>query len=134
MIPTPAPSDGTFGDAFQQILRAGDSIILIAEIGAVVVGFAEMYVRDDEANRYRPLRRYGHLQSLAVSEALRGRGIGALLLGEAERWATERGATEIRTEVWEFRDGPLAFYERAGYQTLRRTLIKRGPPPSDRQR
>lgn len=126
-LPAAEPDDGNFGEAIRQIFAAEDAVILVAEVDGTVVGFAEMYVRRDEVSRYTLGRQYAHLQSLAVTEALRGRGIGVLLLREAERWATEHGATEISTDVWEFKEGPLAFYERAGYQTLRRTLIKRKP-------
>jgi hypothetical protein len=30
----------------------------------------------------------------------------------------------MRLEIWEFPDGPLPFYQRLGYRTIRRTLAK----------
>jgi hypothetical protein len=34
------------------------------------------------------------------------------------------GASEMRLDVWEFAAGPLEFYERLGYRTLRRALVR----------
>lgn len=90
LLPPTDPDDGRFAKAISQVLAAADAVILVAENGGAIIGFAEMYVRDDEASRYRPGRRYGHLQSFGVTEASRLRGIGTLLLSEAERWAAER--------------------------------------------
>ena len=50
--------------------------------------------------------------------------LGLQLVEAAQRWARQKGATEIKLDVWEFDAGPLRFYEKAGYRTLKRTLIK----------
>jgi GNAT superfamily N-acetyltransferase len=108
----------------REILGASDSTILVAESDGRIVGLAEVYVREDEPVPARVPHRYGHLQSMIVSEAHRGSGVGRLLLGASERWARERDASEMRLDTWEFPDGPLRFYERCGYRTLRRTLAR----------
>jgi GNAT superfamily N-acetyltransferase len=59
-----------------------------------------------------------------VDERFRGRGVGAWLMETAQEWARERGAFEMRLEIWEFEAGPLRFYERCGYRTLRRMLVR----------
>jgi hypothetical protein len=33
----------------------------------------------------------------------------------------------MRTKIWEFPEGPLAFYESLSYRTLRRELVKALP-------
>ncbi|MGH9418604.1 MAG: GNAT family N-acetyltransferase, partial [Thermoanaerobaculia bacterium] len=63
-----------------------------------------------------------------VTERLWRAGIGSQLLAAAERWAVEHGATELETDIWEFGEGPLGFYEREGYATRRRTLARRLKP------
>lgn len=115
------------------VMRGGDSVILVAVLGSAVVGLAEVYVREDEPIAARVQQRFGHLQSLVVEEELRDRGIGGALLAEGEHWSRARGATEMRVDTWEFEAGPLGFYRRFGYDSLRRTLVKRfgeqdGPP------
>jgi len=61
---------------------------------------------------------------MMVHEAWRRHGIGAQLLEQAERWSAAHGATELRLETWEFPTGPQPFYERRGYTTLRRMLVR----------
>jgi GNAT superfamily N-acetyltransferase len=107
------------------IIRGEDSAIFVAELPSGLVGLAEVYVRQDEPNPLRVSRRYGHLQSLIVSAAFRRKGIGAQLLQAAQKWAKEMACTEMRVETWEFERGPLRFYEREHYRTLRRTLVRK---------
>jgi GNAT superfamily N-acetyltransferase len=45
-------------------------------------------------------------------------------MAAAERWAQEHGAVEMRLQIWEFDGDPLPFYERRGFRTLRRTLVR----------
>ena len=111
--------------ALGKLPRAEDAALFVAVDGDQVIGLAEVYLRRDEENPWRVGYTYGHLQSLMVAAAWRRGGIGARLVGAAEAWARERGATEMRLETWEFPAGPLAFYTVRGYRTLRRTLAGR---------
>ncbi len=108
-----------------EIITGENSSIFIAEVSGHLVGLVEIYLRqDDPSNRYIRHHRYGHLQSLIVSERHREQGIGKLLAETAHQWAKDKGADEIRLDVWEFEAGPLGFYERLGYHTIKRTLAK----------
>lgn len=109
----------------EKVLSNSDSVILVVESNGQVVGFAEVYMRQDEANPYRMSYRYGYLQSMMVNEGYRRRKLGRHLLDAAEQWVKERNAAEMRLDIWEFKGGPLRFYENAGYQTLRRTLVRK---------
>jgi ribosomal-protein-alanine N-acetyltransferase len=104
------------------IARPG-SVTLVAERSAQPVGFVSVHVRGPEAS----------LLAIAVERARRGRGIGGLLLGAAERIARERHAITIRLETGEAnveaielfvgagyeRDGRVRRYYRSGYDALR---------------
>jgi GNAT superfamily N-acetyltransferase len=59
--------------------------------------------------------RYARVGSVCVSERLRGQGIGGLLMAQAEQWACERGATDMRLNVWAFNSKALQFYAELGY-------------------
>lgn len=107
-----------------RLLGADDAALLVAERHGAVVGFAEVYLRQTEPERPVVARSYAQLQSLFVAEPERRRGIGRRLLDAAQGWARARGASELQLDVWEFPAGPLDFYERAGYRTLRRTLVR----------
>ncbi len=108
-----------------EIIRVNDSAILVADCSGQVIGFAEVYLRrPDPTNQAVVPRQYAHLQSLSVIENFRRQGIGKQLLKATEAWAYDRGAVELRLDIWEFSAGPLAFYEKSGYHTFRRTLVK----------
>lgn len=107
------------------LLHEDHASLQVAEMDGQIIGLAELYLREeDNENSAMVVRRYAHLQSLMVTTAARRNGIGRALLKAAEAWAAENGAEEVRLEVWEFTDGPLRFYETAGYRTLKRTLIR----------
>ncbi|MCE7987166.1 MAG: GNAT family N-acetyltransferase [Caldilinea sp. CFX5] len=107
-----------------KLLDAVNVAIWVAAVNGQVVGLAEVYLREDESDAQHTAYRYGYLQSLVVDKAWRGLGIGRQLLAAAEEWSRRQGATELRLESWEFDQGPLGFYERQGYRTLRRTLVR----------
>ncbi len=113
--------------AFERIIQSEDSAIFIAEVDQLPVGLAEIYIRQDEANPLTVPYRYGYLQSLMVSQEHRRQGIGTRLMRAIERWVEEKGASEIRLETWEFPQGPLPFYEKMGYQTLKRIMVFKYP-------
>ncbi|MCB0124017.1 MAG: GNAT family N-acetyltransferase [Caldilineaceae bacterium] len=114
----------TLSLSLQRLIDALDVAIWVAESSGEVVGLAEVYLREDEQNDETVAYRYGYLQSLMVTQRCRGQGIGAQLLAAAETWSREQGASELRLETWEFDRGPLGFYARQGYRTLRRTLVR----------
>lgn len=107
-----------------KLMDAVELTIWVAELHGQVVGLAEVYLRADEDSETTTTFRYGYLQSLVVHHPFRGRGIGAKLLSVAEDWSRKRGADELRLDTWELEQGPLYFYERQGYRTLRRTLVR----------
>ena len=108
-----------------QILEGSDSTILVAEESGRILGFAEIWLKQPDPNdRAKIHTPYAHLQSLSVTQPFRRKGIGIRLLQGAEAWAGERGALELRLDIWEFSTGPLEFYQKAGYYTFRRALAK----------
>jgi len=109
----------------EKIINDEKSVIFVAQINNRMMGLAEVYLRKDELHPAKVSCTYGHLQSLVVTEASRQYGVGKLLVGVAEKWAQEKGAVEMRLDIWEFREGPLRFYEKLGYRTLRRNLVRK---------
>lgn len=107
-----------------KLIDAVKIALWVAEVNGQVVGLAEVYLRADEQDAQRIAYRYGYLQWLVVDKPWRGRGIGRQLLAAAEEWSRSQGATELRLESWEVDQGPLGFYERQGYRTLRRTMVR----------
>ncbi len=119
-------------EQLQEVIKRKDAALFTAEVADDLVGVAEVYLRRSEGNAAIHSRTYGHLQNLMVTEHYRGSGVGRQLLLTVNRWARERGATEIEVDSWEFDDGPLEFYTSRGYRTLKRTLVRElGSPESD---
>jgi GNAT superfamily N-acetyltransferase len=107
-----------------QIFEDSEAAVFVAELDGQLVGFVEIYLRQDDPNPVVVSYKYGYLQSLMVSQNHRSDGYGKQLVHAAEHWAKAKGAEEIRLETWEFLAGPLKFYEKSGYRTLKRTLVK----------
>ena len=78
----------------------------VTEIEGTIVGFAEVY-----------------LQSFLVSAPYRKQGLGETLIKAASQWAREKGATELQLHTWKFAEGPVPFYEKRGYRTLKRYMV-----------
>jgi GNAT superfamily N-acetyltransferase len=114
----------TLQDTLTQLVIRTDADLVVARTPAGVIGFGEVHLRQDEEHPTRHSYRHGHLTALFVEGAYRGHGVGAGLIQVAEGWARQRGASEMRLEVWEYADSPQPFYEQVGYRTLHRTLAK----------
>lgn len=113
------------GRKVMEIIQGSGSTILVAEESGRVVGFAEIYLRQpDPDNLALTPTIHAHLQSLLVTSTFRRKGIGRRLLRAAEAWAIERGAVELRLDIWEFSTNPFGFYQKSGYHTYRRSLVK----------
>jgi GNAT superfamily N-acetyltransferase len=107
----------------KKIIQNEESAIILAETDQGPLGFAEIHIRQDEPSPHTVSYQYGFLQSLMVTRGHRRKGIGARLIKTTEQWAKERGAYEIRLDIWEFGEGPFPFYELMDYRRLKRTMI-----------
>jgi GNAT superfamily N-acetyltransferase len=116
--------DSKLPTSLKKIIDGDESVLFIAEVGGQPVGFAEVYLRQDISDPARVSYRYGYVQSLMVDEAFRRHSVGRRLMETAEKWAKQQGATEVRLDIWEFGQGPLGFYEKTGYRTLKRTMVR----------
>jgi ribosomal protein S18 acetylase RimI-like enzyme len=89
----------------------GDQVIGMCGISAMVT-----------VHRPAPV---GRVSVMIVDEAYRGRGIGALLMAEAEKRLAERGCKIIEVTSNMRRDRAHHFYEQLGYErTSYRFMIK----------
>lgn len=65
---------------------------------------------------YFTAERHGHIEIVAVDEGATGRGVGQLLMAEAERWAAARGYRFLTLSVFATNQRALNLYDRLGYQ------------------
>jgi ribosomal protein S18 acetylase RimI-like enzyme len=65
------------------------------------------------------------VQYLAVAEERRGCGIAQLLMAAIEAAASARGITTLDLLVWDSNSIARSLYEKLGYTTLERRMVKR---------
>ena len=106
-----APEEAEFRRRFDAVLAAAGHRVIVAEEGGTVVGILHVFERPALDKGCEAV-----VQALVVDDAARGRGIGEVLMREAEAWAAGRGlaATSLYTRT--DRDRAHAFYERIGYR------------------
>ncbi|HQF31023.1 MAG TPA: peptidase C39 family protein [Hyphomicrobiales bacterium] len=100
--------------SFRSLVAAPTAACIVAEIDGKVAGYAMLLFRAGTA--------LARLYSIAVAPDRAGRGLGGLLLAEAERAAFDRDRILLRLEVREDNLPAIALYERAGYRRFGRYL------------
>jgi GNAT superfamily N-acetyltransferase len=82
---------------------------------------------------------FAEIGGLVVSQVVRGSGVGAALVAQAEAWARERGLAAIRVRSNVVRERAHRFYERAGFARLKNQIVLHKPlsplaaqPPEER--
>ena len=93
------------------VVTEGDEVIGMCGISAMVT-----------VHRPAPV---GRVSVMIVDEAYRGRGIGALLVAEAERRLAERGCKIIEVTSNMRRERAHQFYEKLGYERTSFRFMKR---------
>lgn len=80
-----------------QLLKSA-GIVAVAEVGDILVGFAEVSLRNDhvEGTCASPVP---YLEGWFVAPAYRGRSIGRGLLDFVEQWAASRGFNELASDA-----------------------------------
>ena len=81
----------------------------VAVEGEQVIGFVIADRDEKEA---------GHVMTIDVVEGWRGQGVGAKLMGAAERWAEDQGLKVMYLETAEDNLGAQGFYQARGYKKL----------------
>lgn len=98
--------------------------LFVAEAGKKLIGFVHAVVRDVPAIPLYVPRRCVYVDNLGVKSGFQGHEIGRLLMDTVHEWAITKGATVSELTVYEFNQNAIAFYERLGYETVRREMSK----------
>jgi aminoglycoside 6'-N-acetyltransferase I len=101
-------------------------VVLFAETEEGLAGFAEISVRHDhvEGSSAVPIP---YLEGWYVDAAHRSQGIGKSLLHHAERWAMERGFSELASDAEMQNETSIATHLACGFREAGRSVhfIKR---------
>ena len=95
---------------YRRHIGSASGAVLVAVGAAGLLGKALVFfnARTDVARLY----------SIAVGDAARGQGLGAVLLAAAEQEARRRGRRRMRLEVSQRNPGAIRLYERSGYRRI----------------
>lgn len=102
------------------------SLFLLEEKGEILSAFALCERPEDEGTVEweSPEAKGIYLFRFAVAPVCLKRGIGTLVLGEAEREAKERGGEYLRLLVVDYNLPAIAFYEKNGYKKAKGHYLK----------
>jgi ribosomal protein S18 acetylase RimI-like enzyme len=64
------------------------------------------------------------VDSVYVHPQFRMQGLGEMLMLTGEEWALENGADSLELNVYDFNTAARGLYEKLGYQTLSRKMLK----------
>ncbi|HUE86229.1 MAG TPA: GNAT family N-acetyltransferase [Vicinamibacterales bacterium] len=95
--------------------------LFVAELDGVRAGCLLMWTLED----YFSQQWHAHVSVIAVTKDAEGAGVGRALMAHAEEWARAHGQTSITLSVFEGNRRAQALYQRAGYTTEMRRMIKR---------
>src|SRR5262245_48191864 len=94
---------------WQQSIAAEQSTTFICEREGTVVGFVTVFIVQDTSPLLQSVR-YARVGSICVAQEHWGQGIGSELMRHAERWAQQRGVSDLRLHVWAFNERALRLY------------------------
>lgn len=95
---------------FQHMIGRAHATLLVGLHGTIRAGYALLLFHAGTS--------LARLYSLAVDPVFQGSGLGAILLGAAERVALEQDCLHVRLEVRRDNDAAIALYRRNGFQDL----------------
>ena len=106
---------------YYEILGEFPESFLIAELGGETVGYVMCRVEYGFSHlRKLGLARKGHVVSIAVRAAHRGKGVGSGLMLNAQEEMARKSANECYLEVRVSNSEAIALYQRLGYRVTGR--------------
>jgi len=109
---------------WRQSIATEQATVFVVERAGQVIGFVTVGLQQDNHLLLQPTR-YARIGSISVAPDCQGQGLGRRLMQAAEAWARQRGAPDIRLNVWAFNQRALALYEELGYEVRSQVLGKR---------
>ncbi len=98
-----------------------DSHVIVAALDGEVLGFVALHI----LLRFEHADRISRVLALVVDPGVRERGIGRLLMAEAERVAREHGAVFVELTAGHHRPDARRLYESLGYDSTVTTYLRK---------
>jgi GNAT superfamily N-acetyltransferase len=120
---TQAAADAYYTGLIERIARQ-DGRLLAAEADRAIVGMLGFIVQEDQLFVREDVRRHGYVCDLVVNEAWRGKGVGRLLIAEAERCTREKGLKRLVIGVMEGNHNAERLYAQLGFAVHAKAMMK----------
>jgi GNAT superfamily N-acetyltransferase len=108
----------------QNRAKTHHGVILVAEDGGKVVGWAFAFEEEGEVFIEGTQRRHGFLAEIYVVPEARGTGMGRALIEGCEEWSRDRGHKALTINVLSNNHRAIRAYEGLGYAPYTVTLRK----------
>lgn len=107
---------------YEEILQNPEKLLLVAEENGRILGQVLLNISKTPDDPIIKPRKFVYVDEIGVAASHRGQGIGKMLMAAAKAWAQKQGIKEIELNVWEENGRAIGFYEKLGYQTVRRRM------------
>jgi ribosomal protein S18 acetylase RimI-like enzyme len=110
---------------FEDTLNNPDSLVLVARdnLHGRIIGLLAADSWEEKNEFVKPP--YIEIFELMVDDDWQNIGIGSGLLDEAEKWCVRHGIENISLTAQEFNGGAIRLYEKKGYRTIHRLMLKK---------
>jgi ribosomal protein S18 acetylase RimI-like enzyme len=98
--------------------------LFVAEGEGEVIGFINVRFEHENETYMSSLVDYAYISDIVVLQAYRGRGIGTLLLRQAEAFARQGGATTLKIGVLARNRQAADLYQHVGFRPYEIILLK----------
>lgn len=98
--------------------------MFVAEGEEGVVGFINVRFEHESQTYMSSLVDYAYISDIVVLQAYRGRGIGSMLLQQAEAFARQQGTTVLKIGVLAKNQQAADVYQHAGFRPYEIILLK----------
>lgn len=106
----------------ESILSDNVTFLVVAEYSEKIVGAVLYKIVHQTGDIILKKRSYGYIEEMIVQEPYRRKGIGEALLDHAVESLKARQIKNIEINVWENNEIGMSFYEKYGFQTIRRRM------------
>lgn len=107
-------------DAFYQqlsnFITLSDRLLIVVEEASKIVGYLTATINNPLLENQSKVAR---LESMHVSDVLRGKGMGRKLIDYFLNWCREKQVTQTIVKVMHNNDETIKFYKRNGYQDFK---------------
>jgi GNAT superfamily N-acetyltransferase len=101
--------------SYEAALAMMSAVLLVADIGATTVGFIRAEQVTTATGRFHVGRKSAVVHEIVVSEAVRGHGVGTVLMEAVQNWADRFGCPTVELNVFAENAAARAFYRHLGF-------------------